>query len=274
MCCPHIQAESSDIAWKAFSLKGPNTPFHKYALGQNFNSAQVSHSSVTLRGALGGVPVYDEYLCADHRWVRSAGSAGGVSCAATAGSSGRRRYSESEDELALAGPPAGSADSSASSSGDSYVAWTKSSLRSKQWQLLHGQSSHGPAKAPGCGPAASQILRDDGLADAADGDSCVALLAPCPAPTAGPAGPTNPRPPPDPQRQRGQRRHPRQRAEFDGLLQYLQDYRHGLRELLVNNNVVIIEPVRASQAKAERGDLDRRAHSAPAEDRRDENTCR
>jgi hypothetical protein len=38
-------------------------------------------------------------------------------------------------------------------------------------------------------------------------------------------------------------------AAFDGLLQYLQDYRHGLRELLVNNNVVIIEPVRQSTAK-------------------------
>ncbi|KAJ9581963.1 hypothetical protein L9F63_003716, partial [Diploptera punctata] len=40
-------------------------------------------------------------------------------------------------------------------------------------------------------------------------------------------------------------------AAFDGLLQYLQDYRHGLRELLVNNNVVIIEPVRQSKVKLE-----------------------
>lgn len=37
-------------------------------------------------------------------------------------------------------------------------------------------------------------------------------------------------------------------AAFDGLLQYLQDCKHGLRELLVNNNVVIIEPVRQSAA--------------------------
>lgn len=40
-------------------------------------------------------------------------------------------------------------------------------------------------------------------------------------------------------------------AAFDGLLQYLQDYRHGLRELLVNNNVVIIEPVRQSKVRLE-----------------------
>jgi hypothetical protein len=38
-------------------------------------------------------------------------------------------------------------------------------------------------------------------------------------------------------------------AAFDGLLQYLQDYKHGLRELLVNDNVVIIEPVRQSTAR-------------------------
>lgn len=38
-------------------------------------------------------------------------------------------------------------------------------------------------------------------------------------------------------------------AAFDGLLQYLQDYKNGLRELLVNNNVVIIEPVRQSTAR-------------------------
>ena len=40
-------------------------------------------------------------------------------------------------------------------------------------------------------------------------------------------------------------------AAFDGLLQYLQDYKHGLREMLVNNNVVIIEPVRQSRIKLE-----------------------
>lgn len=40
-------------------------------------------------------------------------------------------------------------------------------------------------------------------------------------------------------------------AAFDGLLQYLQDYKHGLREMLVNNNVVIIEPVRQSRTKLE-----------------------
>lgn len=40
-------------------------------------------------------------------------------------------------------------------------------------------------------------------------------------------------------------------AAFDGLLQYLQDYKHGLREMLVNNNVVIIEPVRQSRTKPE-----------------------
>jgi len=40
-------------------------------------------------------------------------------------------------------------------------------------------------------------------------------------------------------------------TEFDGLLQYLHDYRHGLRELLVNHNVVIIEPVRASATEAD-----------------------
>jgi hypothetical protein len=38
-------------------------------------------------------------------------------------------------------------------------------------------------------------------------------------------------------------------AAFDGLLQYLQDYRHGLRQLLVNSNVVIIEPVRQSKVR-------------------------
>ena len=40
-------------------------------------------------------------------------------------------------------------------------------------------------------------------------------------------------------------------AAFDGLLQYLQDYKHGLREMLVNNNVVIIQPVRQSRTKLE-----------------------
>lgn len=40
-------------------------------------------------------------------------------------------------------------------------------------------------------------------------------------------------------------------AAFDGLLQYLQDYKYGLREMLVNNNVVIIEPVRQSRTKLE-----------------------
>jgi hypothetical protein len=40
-------------------------------------------------------------------------------------------------------------------------------------------------------------------------------------------------------------------AAFDGLLQYLQNYKHGLREMLVNNNVVIIEPVRQSRTKLE-----------------------
>nr|CAD7196687.1 unnamed protein product [Timema douglasi] len=40
-------------------------------------------------------------------------------------------------------------------------------------------------------------------------------------------------------------------AAFDGLLQYLQDYRHGLRELLVNNNVVIIEPIREHSGRME-----------------------
>jgi hypothetical protein len=56
-------------------------------------------------------------------------------------------------------------------------------------------------------------------------------------------------------------------AEFDGLLQYLQHHQHGLRQLLVNNNVVIIEPVRQSTVTP-----DNRKHcatkSAP------ESTCR
>ncbi|PNF18259.1 hypothetical protein B7P43_G16300 [Cryptotermes secundus] len=56
-------------------------------------------------------------------------------------------------------------------------------------------------------------------------------------------------------------------AAFDGLLQYLQDYRHGLRELLVNNNVVIIEPVRQSRVR-----LENRKYSATKS--ASEGTCR
>jgi hypothetical protein len=56
-------------------------------------------------------------------------------------------------------------------------------------------------------------------------------------------------------------------AAFDGLLQYLQDYRHGLRELLVNNNVVIIEPIRQSRVK-----LEDREHSTRKST--SESTCR
>lgn len=56
-------------------------------------------------------------------------------------------------------------------------------------------------------------------------------------------------------------------AAFDGLLQYLQDYRHGLRELLVNNNVVIIEPVRQSRVR-----LENRKYSATKS--ASESTCR
>lgn len=56
-------------------------------------------------------------------------------------------------------------------------------------------------------------------------------------------------------------------AAFDGLLQYLQDYKHGLREMLVNNNVVIIEPVRQSTAKLE----DRKSSTRKSAS---ESTCR
>jgi hypothetical protein len=56
-------------------------------------------------------------------------------------------------------------------------------------------------------------------------------------------------------------------AAFDGLLQYLQDYRHGLRELLVNNNVVIIEPVRQPKLT-----MENRKYSATKSP--SESTCR
>ncbi|GAB0094254.1 hypothetical protein DMENIID0001_095190 [Sergentomyia squamirostris] len=45
--------------------------------------------------------------------------------------------------------------------------------------------------------------------------------------------------------------HSRREAQFDGLMQYLQDYsfQFNLQELLANNNVVIIEPVRTKIEK-------------------------
>ncbi|XP_052124401.1 uncharacterized protein LOC113203893 [Frankliniella occidentalis] len=231
----------------------------------------VSQSSVTLRG----VPVYDEYLCADHRWVRP------VAPLRPRSESTTSTTAESEEDSAGTGATAGS---SSSSCGSSYVTWTKSSLRSKQWQMLHSPSASGRrgAEAP-AQPAASRILKDE-LVETGGEEGCVAVLAPCP----GPAAPASPavslltlapksdgRPPPARTRSDAQR-HQRHHSEFDGLLQYLQDYRHGLRELLVNNNVVIIEPVRASQAKRHSAELrdDRRAHSAPGEDHRGDKACR
>lgn len=46
----------------------------------------------------------------------------------------------------------------------------------------------------------------------------------------------------------------RKEAQFDGLLQYLQDY--SFQELLVNNNIVIIEPVRTKVEPAPRKNTD------------------
>lgn len=46
----------------------------------------------------------------------------------------------------------------------------------------------------------------------------------------------------------------RKEAQFDGLLQYLQDY--SFQELLVNNNIVIIEPVRTKVEPAPRKSAD------------------
>lgn len=46
----------------------------------------------------------------------------------------------------------------------------------------------------------------------------------------------------------------RKEAQFDGLLQYLQDY--SFQELLVNNNIVIIEPVRTKIEPAPRKNTD------------------
>ncbi|GBP48929.1 Protein javelin [Eumeta japonica] len=48
----------------------------------------------------------------------------------------------------------------------------------------------------------------------------------------------------------------RKEAQFDGLLQYLQDY--SFQELLVNNNIVIIEPVRTKIEPAPRSNTDTR----------------
>ncbi|XP_068081125.1 protein javelin [Anabrus simplex] len=57
-------------------------------------------------------------------------------------------------------------------------------------------------------------------------------------------------------------------AAFDGLMQYLQEYRHGLRELLVNNNVVIIEPIREADNRHD----NRKVRSAQGFNK--ESTCR
>ncbi|CAG2053901.1 unnamed protein product [Timema podura] len=66
-------------------------------------------------------------------------------------------------------------------------------------------------------------------------------------------------------------------AAFDGLLQYLQDYRHGLRELLVNNNVVIIEPIREHSGRMEHCSnhkIDGFANNGKANEPSNEKTCR
>nr|CAD7462140.1 unnamed protein product [Timema tahoe] len=66
-------------------------------------------------------------------------------------------------------------------------------------------------------------------------------------------------------------------AAFDGLLQYLQDYRHGLRELLVNNNVVIIEPIREHPGRMEHCSnhkIDGFANNGKANEPSNEKTCR
>ena len=53
--------------------------------------------------------------------------------------------------------------------------------------------------------------------------------------------------------------HHRKEAQFDGLMQYLQDY--SFQELLANNNVVIIEPVRTKIEKISDGVSSRHQHS-------------
>nr|CAD7427299.1 unnamed protein product [Timema monikensis] len=66
-------------------------------------------------------------------------------------------------------------------------------------------------------------------------------------------------------------------AAFDGLLQYLQDYRHGLRELLVNNNVVIIEPIREHSGRMEHCSnhkIGGFANNGKANEPNNEKTCR
>lgn len=227
----------------------------------------MSQTSVTLRSTGGDLPQsYDEYVYADHqRWVRAGGRAGEMG-----GGRGRwRRHSDSDHEET----------SNSSCSSSSYVTWTKSSLCSKQWQLLNGRPLQ-PAEQPARQPAASRILKDDGAEEFLGGeaaDGCVAVLAPChaaPAPSTPAVSLVTMATKTPKQKPRRERRGQQERSEFDGLLQYLQDYRHGLRELLVNNNVVIIEPVRASQA-ARRQDEHRRAFSAPGEDQRDDlKACR
>lgn len=62
----------------------------------------------------------------------------------------------------------------------------------------------------------------------------------------------------------------RKEAQFDGLLQYLQDY--SFQELLVNNNIVIIEPVRTKVEPAPRKNTDT-CKIPPTLLKKSENSC-
>lgn len=60
-------------------------------------------------------------------------------------------------------------------------------------------------------------------------------------------------------------------AQFDGLLQYLQDY--SFQELLVNNNIVIIEPVRTKIEPAPRRNITDTCKIPPTLLKKSENSC-
>lgn len=60
-------------------------------------------------------------------------------------------------------------------------------------------------------------------------------------------------------------------AQFDGLLQYLQDY--SFQELLVNNNIVIIEPVRTKIEPAPRRNVTDTCKIPPTLLKKSENSC-
>lgn len=60
-------------------------------------------------------------------------------------------------------------------------------------------------------------------------------------------------------------------AQFDGLLQYLQDY--SFQELLVNNNIVIIEPVRTKFEPAPRRNVTDTCKIPPTLLKKSENLC-